>query len=66
MNGEKLFIEADTVLYSVGLRSTGNALAERLRPYAYETVVIGDAKSSKKVYEAINDAYDTAMDIGNV
>ena len=66
VNGEKLFIEADTVLYSVGLRSTGNALADRLRPYAYETVVIGDAKSSKKVYEAINDAYDTAMDIGNV
>jgi len=63
--GEKAFLPADTVLYSVGLKAKGNALADRLRPYAYETVVLGDAKAPKKVYEAINDAFDAAMDIGN-
>jgi pyruvate/2-oxoglutarate dehydrogenase complex dihydrolipoamide dehydrogenase (E3) component len=58
---EQLF-EADTVIYSVGLKSKSD-IVEQLREIAPDFLWIGDCVKPQKVGEAIRTGYDAALDI---
>lgn len=62
--GDEIFLEADTVCYSAGMKSNSNTSAN-LKAAAGSIPVfeIGDCLSVGKVADAINTAYTTAMEI---
>jgi len=55
-------IEADNVLYGVGMRAR-TALADAFRPYAYDFALIGDCKAPRKMMQAIHEGYHAARAI---
>ncbi len=63
-SGDKLFIEADTVLYAIGMVPNDD-IVEELRAWdGWETFrPIGDCTGASIVRKAIHDGYHAAMDI---
>jgi NADPH-dependent 2,4-dienoyl-CoA reductase/sulfur reductase-like enzyme len=61
-DGTESFIEADTVICSTGLLSNTDTV-EELRWCAEDFHVIGDCYKPKKIMEAVQRAFYTAMDI---
>jgi NADH dehydrogenase FAD-containing subunit len=63
-DGKEAFIEADTVVYALGMKANREE-TEALRAAAGDTPVheIGDCVRAAKVYEAIKEGYLAAMSI---
>ncbi|HHV10540.1 MAG TPA: FAD-dependent oxidoreductase [Clostridiales bacterium] len=63
-NGQELLLEADTVIYALGMASN-SAQAEALEAAAKDVSVhkIGDCIKASKVYDAIRQAFVAAMSI---
>lgn len=62
--GEKITVEADTVLLSAGMRALSKEVDALRVSGAGDVIVIGDCKQPKKVMEAVRSGFDAAMDIG--
>ena len=62
-NGNEQFLEADTVIIAMGMRST-NAHAETFRDCAQNFRAIGDCVKVSNVQKAVRAGYDAAMCIG--
>ena len=63
--GEKYLIPADTVIYAVGQRPETEA-AEKIADLAPEFYQIGDCVAPANIYEATSQAWQIAVDIGQV
>lgn len=61
-NGMTELISCDTVVLAVGTQSN-NTLEAELRNITAKTIVIGDAKTPRKAYEAIHEGFDSAREI---
>lgn len=59
---ERVFIEADNVLYAVGMKARKNEVEELRGDFAY-FVEAGDCKRARTVEEAVYDGFNAAMDI---
>ena len=56
------FLEADSVVIALGSRSE-NSLVDKIRPLVPELHVIGDAKETRRVLEAIREGFLTGLEI---
>ena len=63
-NGEDVFLPADTVIVSLGLKSRRDKVDELLSAGVREIRLIGDCISPKQVLQATHTAYNAVMDIG--
>lgn len=61
--GEEFFLEADTVLYAVGMRPTIGSCLD-LAPLAPHVDYVGDCRQPGKLLGAIHGGYFAAMDVG--
>ncbi len=61
-NGRRVELEADTVLYAVGMQPKRAELAELLRAHP-NTCIIGDGRSPGRLYQALRDGLFAAYDI---
>jgi NADH dehydrogenase FAD-containing subunit len=62
-DGAEELVEADTVVYAVGLKAhTAQALA-LCNAASRQYFVIGDCLSARKVKQAVHEGYHAAMDI---
>lgn len=62
-DGAEQFIEADTVVYAVGMRAKTD-LAYRLCEAApKQTFIIGDCLKARKVHQAVHEGYFAALDL---
>ena len=61
-DGESVFISADNVFYAIGMRSEDKSYFDLCAKAPFVTL-IGDAKKSGKVNEAIHTGYYAAMDL---
>lgn len=59
-NGKESVIDADTIVLATGAHSV-NALAEALIDKPYQVVTVGDAKSVRKVLEAIAEGFSAGL-----
>ena len=61
-NGRRVELEADTVLYAVGMQPKRAELAELLRAHP-NTSIIGDGRCPGRLYQALRDGLFAAYDI---
>ena len=62
VNGESRFIEADSVVISVGLKSD-KTVAESLEGKVEKIYTIGDCVSPRRILEAIHDGFNAAINL---
>lgn len=62
-DGATLFVEADNVVFALGMRPE-NSLAEKLSQAGVQVISIGDCKKPAKMMDAIYDAVYTAISLG--
>lgn len=62
-DGSERFIEADTVVYAVGMRSHMDRAFRLCEAASKQYFLIGDCVSPRKVKQAVHEGYHAAMDI---
>lgn len=61
-DGERKLIEADTVIYSVGLKPCRDVY-EQMRQLCYDVVAVGDCVQSAKIVDAVHAGWNAAIDL---
>lgn len=61
-NGEEILFEADTVIYSVGLKAD-TSVTEEMKKYCYDVVPVGDCVRSGRIVDAVETGYNAATDL---
>jgi len=62
-DGAEKFIEADSVVYAVGMKADSEKAFSLCRAASKQYFLIGDCVSPRKVKEAVHEGYHAAMDI---
>jgi 2,4-dienoyl-CoA reductase-like NADH-dependent reductase (Old Yellow Enzyme family)/thioredoxin reductase len=62
-DGAEKFIEADTVVYAVGMKAHSDKALKLCEAAPRQYFLIGDCVSPRKVKEAVHEGYHAAMDI---
>lgn len=60
--GSRKLIEADTVIYSIGLRPRADVF-EKMRHLCYDVVSVGDCVKSAKIVDAVHAGWNAAIDL---
>lgn len=63
-SGDKIKLEADTVLLAAGMKALTAEVDELRKADVKDVIIIGDCLKPKKVMEAVRGGYDAAMNIG--
>lgn len=61
-DGNRLFFKADTVIYAVGMKAKTD-MVEELRDIVTDFTAIGDCVRPRRVSEAVNEGYFSAVDL---